>query len=72
VATAEFDKLRAQGVEYAQRLRAAGVPVALVDGTGLDHAFLSWTAYAKRPREAVEEIGARVRDFLTAELDAGK
>jgi acetyl esterase len=66
IATAQFDKLCAQAVEYAGRLEAAGVPVAYVDGAGLDHAYLSWTAYAKRPREAVEEIGARVRDLLAA------
>jgi acetyl esterase len=64
IATAQFDKLCAQAREYGERLRAAGVPVAYVDGTGLDHAYLSWTAQAKRPRAAVEEIGARVRDLL--------
>jgi acetyl esterase len=64
MATAQYDKLCAQALEYGRRLQAAGVPVAYVDGAGLDHAYLSWTAYAKRPRAAVEEIGVRVRELL--------
>jgi acetyl esterase len=58
--TAEFDKLREQGNEFAARLRAARVPVTLVEGTGLDHGFLNWVDYAARPAEALAEFAAAV------------
>ncbi|MFB4320691.1 alpha/beta hydrolase [Actinomadura sp. 21ATH] len=64
VATAEYDPLRPQAEAYAARLRAAGVPAALVTGTGLDHGFLGWGSYARRAAEAVAEIGAAVRAAL--------
>ncbi|MFC9974537.1 alpha/beta hydrolase fold domain-containing protein [Spirillospora sp. NPDC127200] len=60
VATAEHDRLRPQGQQYARRLRRAGVPVALVDGAGLDHGFLGWGSFARRPAEAVARLGAAV------------
>jgi acetyl esterase len=61
VVTAEFDRLAEQGRAYAARLRAAGVPVTVVDGAGLDHAFLAWGAMARRPAEGIAEVGAAVR-----------
>ncbi|MEU8120680.1 alpha/beta hydrolase [Spirillospora sp. NPDC049024] len=65
VATAEHDRLRPQAEAYAARLREAGVPVVLVPGTGLDHGFLGWGSFARRPAEAVARIGAAVRRALT-------
>lgn len=69
IATAEHDRLRPQAERHAARLRAAGVPVTLVAGTGLDHGFLGWGAFARRPAEAVAEIGAAVHRALTAVPD---
>ncbi|HEU5027803.1 MAG TPA: alpha/beta hydrolase [Spirillospora sp.] len=66
IATAEHDRLRPQAEHHAERLRAAGVPVTLLTGTGLDHGFLGWGAFARRPAEAVDRIGAAVRAALTA------
>jgi acetyl esterase/lipase len=40
VATAEYDPLSSEGARYAERLRAAGVPVTYLDGKGLVHGFL--------------------------------
>ncbi|MEV0668327.1 alpha/beta hydrolase [Actinomadura luteofluorescens] len=65
IATAEHDPLRPQAEAHAARLRAAGVPVTLVPGTGLDHGFLGWGSFARRPAEAVTRIGAAVRRALT-------
>ncbi|MDL4822002.1 alpha/beta hydrolase [Actinomadura opuntiae] len=65
IATAEHDRLRPQAERHAARLRAAGVPVTLITGTGLDHGFLGWTSFARRPARAVAEIGAAVRTALT-------
>ena len=62
---AEYDVLRAQGLAYAERLRAAGVPVQVVDAHGLDHAFLAWGAFARRPAEAIAELGRAVRTMIS-------
>jgi acetyl esterase len=61
ICTAQYDPLRPQGLAYAERLRAAGVPVRLVDAHGLDHAFFAWGAYARRPAQAIAEFGDAVR-----------
>jgi acetyl esterase len=61
ICVAEYDVLRQQGLDYAQRLQAADVPVTLVDAHGLDHAFFAWGAFARRPAEAIAEFGEAVR-----------
>jgi acetyl esterase len=66
ICVAEYDVLRAQGLAYAARLRAAGVPVSVVDAHGLDHAFFAWGTFARRPAEAVAEFGDVVRATLGA------
>jgi len=43
VAVAEADVLRDDGLDYAHRLEAAGVPVRIVDCAGMIHGFLRWT-----------------------------
>lgn len=64
ICVAEYDLLREQGLDYAQRLRDAGVPVTLVDAHGLDHAFFAWGSFARRPAEAIAEFGEAVRSAL--------
>lgn len=64
IATAEYDMLCAQGEAYARRLTQEGVPTTLISGTGLDHGYLGWGSYARRPAEAISEIGAAVRAAL--------
>jgi acetyl esterase len=64
VCVAEYDSLRPQGLAYAERLRDAGVPVEVVDAHGLDHAFLAWGTFARRPAEAIAQFGAAVRSVL--------
>jgi acetyl esterase len=66
VCVAENDWLRAQGLAYAQRLQEAGVPVRVVDGHGLGHAFLGWGSFSHRAAEAIAELGDAVRTMLTA------
>jgi acetyl esterase len=66
ICVAEYDVLRQQGLAYAERLRAARVPVTLVDAGGLDHAFFAWGAFAKRPAEAIAEFGEALRATLRA------
>jgi acetyl esterase/lipase len=66
ICIAEYDLLRPQALEYAERLQAAGVPVTVVDAHGLDHAFFAWGTFAKRPAEAIAEFGEAVRSALAA------
>ncbi|WP_344282262.1 alpha/beta hydrolase fold domain-containing protein, partial [Actinomadura napierensis] len=65
IATAEHDRLRPQAEQHAARLQTAGVPVTLITGTGLDHGYLGWGSFARRPARTVAAIGAAVRTALT-------
>jgi acetyl esterase len=64
IAHAEYDRLRAQGGWYAERLHDAGVPVTELEGRGLDHAYLAWGQFARRPADEIAEIGQAVRSLL--------
>jgi acetyl esterase len=35
--------------------------VAVLDAHGLDHAFLAWGTFARRPAAAIADLGAAVR-----------
>lgn len=60
VVTAEFDPLRDEGEAYADRLRAAGVPVRHVPGPGLIHGYFAFLGVVERAdqhsREALEAL----------------
>ena len=64
VVTAGFDVLLSEGVSYAQRLRAANVPVVHRDYPGLFHGFVTIMPFAARglgPRTAVVRYAAAAR-----------
>lgn len=61
VAVAGFDPLRDEGLAYAGRLAAAGVPVALVRHRGLVHSFLNSTGIWRGARRAVDQLAGALR-----------
>ena len=62
----ECDPLHDQGIAYAERLRADGVPVEVRVYAGMIHAFFSFIAIFDRGREAVVEAGRTVGAALGA------
>jgi acetyl esterase len=64
VLTAGYDPLRDEGIAYAERLRAAGVPVTHHHYDDMIHAFFSLVNLLERGDEAVARVGADIRTAL--------
>lgn len=52
--TAEIDPLNAEGIAYANRLRASGVPVRYKNYEGATHEFFSMGAIVPDAKDAVQ------------------
>ena len=65
VALAGFDVLRDEGIEYAERLRAAGVPTTLRVHRGLVHSFVNLTGYGHAGVDALFEAAGALRVGLS-------
>ncbi|MFE1396976.1 alpha/beta hydrolase [Nocardiopsis dassonvillei] len=61
VVTAEADPLRDGAEEYGHRLRAAGVPTALLRYPGVCHGFMAQAGWIRRASTAFAEVGALAR-----------
>jgi acetyl esterase len=62
ILTAEHDALRDDGILYAERLRAAGVPVQLTNYLGVPHGFLSMSRLCRAAAaQAILEIARSLR-----------
>jgi len=61
IVTAGFDPLRDEGEEYAERLRAAGVRVAVRRQSGLIHGFVNTAQIGHGAREALLEAAGALR-----------
>jgi acetyl esterase len=56
IITAEYDPLRDEGEEYAERLKAAGVSVTLVRYAGMVHGFLEMAGSVPQAIQALKQI----------------
>jgi acetyl esterase len=61
IVTAGFDPIRDDGLEYAARLRAAGVDVELLHYPGQFHGFLNFDAILGAARDGLQRLGAALR-----------
>jgi acetyl esterase len=64
VVIAEVDPLRDEGREYAERLRAAGVPVTVHEYDDQTHAFFTFPTVLTGGREAIETVATDIRAAL--------
>ena len=60
VVVAQYDVLHDEGVAYAERLRAAGVPVELREHEGMLHGFMAMAGVIDAGFPALEQIGRAV------------
>ncbi|BCH20786.1 alpha/beta hydrolase [Mesorhizobium sp. L-8-3] len=66
VAVAQYDPLRDDGYAYADKLRAAGVPVEVDDGEGLIHGYLRAMDYCDASRQRIERMCTWLADRYAA------
>jgi acetyl esterase len=64
IVTAGFDPLRQDGVDYAEKLKAAGVTVTHVDYPTMIHGFFSMPGLIPLASEAIAAAAHAVRDAL--------
>ncbi len=66
IITAEFDVLRDEGEAYANRLRAAGVPVQCTRYNGMLHDFVTLPGVFPRAKDAIDEICTTLQTAFNA------
>jgi len=64
IVTAGFDPLREEGIEYAEKLKAAGIQVALVDYPTMIHGFFSMQGWIPLSSEAIAAAAKAVKEAM--------
>jgi acetyl esterase len=64
--TASYDPLHDEGIAYAEKLRAAGVPVTIADYPGFVHDFIYLQAVLPQAPEALRAASMALRSALEA------
>jgi acetyl esterase len=64
IVTAGYDPLREEGIEYGEKLKAAGVSVALVDYPTMIHGFFSMQGWIPLSTEALAAAAKAVKTAL--------
>ena len=64
IASAGFDPLRDEGEEYAEKLRAGGIPVSMSRQADLPHGYLNFVGLGGRFSEASAEAAGALRFCL--------
>ncbi len=64
IATAGYDPLRDEGLEYAERLLADGVECHISHHADMNHGFMSMGAVIDRGNELIREIGMHLKEVL--------
>jgi acetyl esterase/lipase len=66
IVTAEIDPLRSEGQMYAEKLKAAGVKVDLIDVKGVTHEFFGMAKVIDKAKTAVDAANADLLNALAA------
>ena len=64
VVTAGFDPLRDEGIAYADKLKAAGVPTTHINYEGMIHGFFNMTGVIDEARRAISTAGEEFKRVL--------
>ena len=67
IVSAGYDPIRDDGLDYAARLRAAGVPVELLHYAGQIHGFLNFGSVIGAGRDGLQRIGEALATAFRAE-----
>jgi acetyl esterase len=64
VSSAEYDPLRDEAEQYADKLRLAGVPVRMIRYDGMNHGFLFWVGLVDTATTAMDDASHWLREVF--------